>query len=161
MVWKKIRENNTRKTSSVSFLTLWFEKILRNEMFLLCHPRGKQVTLNFSSVVACAICEKKIIIKKLHFLNMFFFQCLIIILEKCLSLYTDLIFFLNICLALKRAVKIRWMDSRRNPTIVLVGLQESGYCNTEVCCDDYLVQPKGWISNALCYCSPYFVCSVS
>ena len=41
-------------------------------MFLLCHPRGKQVTLNFSSVVACAICEKKIIIKKLHFLNMFF-----------------------------------------------------------------------------------------
>jgi hypothetical protein len=59
-------------------------------MFLLCHLRGKQVTLNFSSIVACAICEKKIIIKKLHFLNMFFFQCLIIILEKCLSLYTDL-----------------------------------------------------------------------
>ena len=70
-------------------------------------------------------------------------------------------FFLNICLALKRAVKIRWMDSRRNPTIVLVGLQESGCCSTEVCCDDYLVQPKGWISNVLCYCSPYFVCSVS
>ena len=89
---RKIRENNTRKTSNVSFLTLWFEKILQNEMFLLCHPRGKQVTLNFSSVVACAICEK-IIIKKLHFLNMFFFQCLIIILEKCLSLYIDLIFF--------------------------------------------------------------------
>jgi hypothetical protein len=22
-------------------------------------------------------------------------------------------------------------------------------CSTEVCCDDYLVQPKGWISNAL------------
>ena len=41
------------------------------------------------------------------------------------------------------------MDSRRNPTIVLVGLQESGCCSTEVCCDDYLVQPKGWISNAL------------
>jgi hypothetical protein len=90
---KKIRENNTRKTSNVSFQTLWFEKILQNEMFLLCHPHGKQATLNFSSVVACAICEKKIIIKKLHFLNMIFFQCLIIILEKCLSLYTDLIFF--------------------------------------------------------------------
>jgi hypothetical protein len=71
---KKIRENNTRKTSNVSFQTLWFEKILQNEMFLLCHPHGKQVTLNFSSVVACAICEKKIIIKKLHFLNMFFFS---------------------------------------------------------------------------------------
>jgi hypothetical protein len=66
--------------------------ILQTEMFLLCHPRGKQVTLNFSSVVACAICEKKTIIKKLHFLNMFFFQCLIIILEKCLSLYTDACF---------------------------------------------------------------------
>jgi hypothetical protein len=90
---KKIREKNTRKTSNVSFQTLWFEKILQNEMFLLCHPRGKQVTLNCSSVVACAICEKKIIIKKLHFLNMFFFQCLMIILEKCLSLYTDLIIF--------------------------------------------------------------------
>jgi hypothetical protein len=38
---------------------LWFEKILQNEMFLLCHPRGKEVTLNFSSVVACAICEKE------------------------------------------------------------------------------------------------------
>jgi hypothetical protein len=25
---------------------LWFEKILQNEMFLLCHPRGKQVTLS-------------------------------------------------------------------------------------------------------------------
>ena len=71
---KKIRENNTRKTSNVSFQTLWFERILQNEMFLLCHPRGKQVTLNFSSVVACAICEKKIIIKKLHFLNMCFFS---------------------------------------------------------------------------------------
>jgi hypothetical protein len=32
---------------------LWFEKILQNEMFLLCHPHGKQVTLDFSSVVAC------------------------------------------------------------------------------------------------------------
>jgi hypothetical protein len=52
---KKIRENNTRKTSNVSFQTLWFEKILQNEMFLLCHPHGKQVTLNFSSVVACDI----------------------------------------------------------------------------------------------------------
>ena len=30
--------------------------------------------LNFSSVMACAICEKKIMIKKLHFLNMFFFS---------------------------------------------------------------------------------------
>jgi hypothetical protein len=50
------------------------KKILQNEMFLLCHPRGKQVTLNFSSVVTCAICEKKIIIKKLHFLNMLFFN---------------------------------------------------------------------------------------
>jgi hypothetical protein len=39
---KKIRENNTRKASKVSFQTLWFEKILQNEMFLLCHPRGKQ-----------------------------------------------------------------------------------------------------------------------
>jgi hypothetical protein len=63
---KKIRENNTRKTSNVSFQTLWFEKILQNEIFLLCHLHGKQVRLNFSSVVACAICEKKIIIKKLH-----------------------------------------------------------------------------------------------
>jgi hypothetical protein len=49
---KKIRENNTRKTSNVSFQPLWFEKILQTEMFLLCHPRRKQVTLNFSSVVA-------------------------------------------------------------------------------------------------------------
>ena len=39
---KKIRENNTRKASKVSFQTLWFEKILQNEMFLLCHSRGKQ-----------------------------------------------------------------------------------------------------------------------
>jgi hypothetical protein len=52
------------------------------------------------------------------------------------------------------------MDSRRNPTIVLVGLQESGCCSTEVCCDDYLVQPKRWISNVLFYCSPYCVCSI-
>jgi hypothetical protein len=45
--------------------------MLQNEIFLLCHPLGKQVTLDFSGVVACAICEKKIIIKKSHFLNMF------------------------------------------------------------------------------------------
>ena len=49
---------------------------------------------------------------------------------------------------------MRWMDSRRNPTIILVGLQEYGCCSTEVCCNDYLVQPKGRISNAICYCSP-------
>jgi hypothetical protein len=30
------------KASKVSFQTLWFEKMLQNEMFLLCHPRGKQ-----------------------------------------------------------------------------------------------------------------------
>jgi len=44
--------------------------------------RGKQVTLHFSNVVVCTICEKKIIIKKLHFSTMFFFQCPIIILEN-------------------------------------------------------------------------------
>jgi hypothetical protein len=36
-------------------------------------------------------------------------------------------------LALKRAVKIRWLDSRRNPTIVLVRLAEyCGCCTTGV-----------------------------
>ena len=44
---KKIRGNNTRKTSNVSFQMLWFEKIRQIEMFLLCHPHGKQVTLLF------------------------------------------------------------------------------------------------------------------
>jgi hypothetical protein len=68
----------------------FFFKPQRLKYFVTCFPRIIFLYLNCSSVVACAICEKKIIIKKLHFLNMFFFQCLIIILEQCLSLYTDL-----------------------------------------------------------------------
>ena len=72
-----------------------------------------------------------------------FFQCPIIILEKLTFVFfcktelygysvQDFFFknihwfktsFLNIWLALKRAVKIRWLDSRRNPTIVLVVFQ--------------------------------------
>jgi hypothetical protein len=51
---KKIRENNTRKTSNVSFQTLWFEKILQNEMFLLCHPQRK--TSNVEFFKRCGLC---------------------------------------------------------------------------------------------------------
>jgi hypothetical protein len=53
---------------------------------------------------------------------MFFFSMSDNYLRKMLIVILWFNFFFNICLALKGAVNIRWMDSRRNPTIVLVGL---------------------------------------
>jgi hypothetical protein len=64
--FEQVRENDTRKTSNVAFQTLRFERIRENEIFVLRHPHGKQATLFFSNVLVCAICEKRIIIKKLR-----------------------------------------------------------------------------------------------